>query len=464
MDIDRLLTEAGGAWRKGQAPPPAIDRAIYVRARRRVRPLWLMPAAGIAVALTLVVGVVATRQPDLPSSGVTPAGADASPSPLPGGQPSPPISAGSPSSGPDLGTLGWFLMTSSAGCPKSYGPESPCSNPAYPRTAQLLLTAGLMNGQDVRTVRRELPGILDPSNLNRAYPVAWMSGSTAVMYSLFDGNVTELHRLDIGSGIDETVITIHDPIYKAVVQQSTGMAYLSLVDAKTKHDAGIYVLEPGGTAPTRIVAPRTNLAFDIAANPWERDLFLTPDGARLAVLDCQDRRCDLTTYLTSTGSEDGATKGLSQGIVYGITNSELVGDFVCSGGTCSTVALPLGSGASRTIPVGCGVGLGAVIETEAGGEVAVFVTRGPDCSATPGLRVWTAATGKLRAITQDLGSGPGVLGPAARAANQNYAAPAGWLLLGPGGQLLPGSSDPDPVLLNVSDDRTITLTGLPRGR
>ena len=77
MDIDRLLTEAGGAWRKGQAPPPAIDRAIYVRARRRVRPLWLMPAAGIAVALTLVVSVIATRQPDLPSSGVAPAGADA---------------------------------------------------------------------------------------------------------------------------------------------------------------------------------------------------------------------------------------------------------------------------------------------------------------------------------------------------------------------------------------------------
>ena len=77
MDIDRLLTEAGGAWRKGQAPPPAIDRAMYVRARRRVRPLWLMPAAGIAVALTLVVGVMATRQPDLPSSGVAPAGADA---------------------------------------------------------------------------------------------------------------------------------------------------------------------------------------------------------------------------------------------------------------------------------------------------------------------------------------------------------------------------------------------------
>ena len=64
MDIDRLLTEAGGAWRKGQVPPPAIDRAMYVRAPTRVRPLWLMPAAGIAVALTLVVGVIATRQPE----------------------------------------------------------------------------------------------------------------------------------------------------------------------------------------------------------------------------------------------------------------------------------------------------------------------------------------------------------------------------------------------------------------
>lgn len=455
--------------------PPALPVPDWERAGRRRKPkkgrvIGEFVRAGLVgvTAMVILVLLVSLRSPfrppsDGPAANIPSPISTPGPASAPASVPGPSLTASASASSnpdqasPDLSKFGWFSLATYPGCPAQPLLESPCSNPRYPRSAGFQLTAGLLNGQS-REVEQSFPKIIDPSQTDRAFAVAAMVGPNQLVYAFYDGTASELHRYDISSGQDERLASLEQPIYQIAADRVSGRVYLSLVEPKTRHDDGIWVLDQAGLR--RLIPPRDDLAFDLTMNPWERSLYVSSDGTWLAVVDCARRVCELTSYLAANGQMQRQLGQLSQGLIYGVTTDEIVGDFACASNVCMTKAIRLDNGADRTIEIECGL-LGTTGTDVSGAPIAIFMMRdGAGCDGAARIVEWDPATGSITRLGKAPETGIESAGPPLRSNGLGYVLPDGWVLLGPGGQLRPGASEPPPTLLRLSDSTSVPLSGL----
>ena len=442
---------AGPEWRQ---------RLVNASAPTARRPLYAVIGALTIVASLLVAislrGLPTDRSgtvPQLTSASTPPNSVAISPSPAA-------TEVVIAPSTPDLSQLGWFSMKAYFGCAKSAGATTteaidPCADPGYPRDAGWKLTVGLFNGQR-RTLEKSFQGVRDPAVFWRAMPFGAMVGNDTVLFGYFNGRQSELSLHTVSPPSDELLFQSDRPISAAVMHLASGRFYAALVEPDGRRDAGIWVGRQGDSDTKLLVAPRSDVAADQQINGWERSLYLTPDGSRLAIVDCQNRVCDVRIHDAQSGALLVERPDLRQDVVFGITDTALYGIFSCPTRPCGISALSLTSGELAPLPVtGCATGTGVVGSVELNRPALFLTIQSPDCGGRTVVLVFDQAVPAVP--TAELAGEQGAeLVPIT--SGLGYTSPPGWALVGIGGEMVPVEPDgPGPWLLPIDGNQAINL-------
>ncbi len=369
---------------------------------------------------------------------------------------------------PKPAAYGWFNLDWWQGCPPVVSRESPCSNASEPRNASFTLTVGTLAGTSRVVVRRDFGQPAGNLDYWRAEPFAFMSGPDSVVYGFWDGSHSELHRVSVTSGRDALLLRGSRPIYRAAADRQTGRTYLSLVYAVNRHEAGIWVLEPGAKAAELLVKHRADLASDRVMNGWERRLEVTPDGDLLDVVDCEARVCEQRAYETRLGRLlVDEPKSAPQIELFGVANGQLFGG-TASGGDARVEYQSVGGGPWRDVPVhGCAVDGKVALDADENPLLLLDLGSGTCDAGSTELVAFDPVDFSTRTI---LGADTGGADHSARVVPttpfQGYAAPLGWTLVAPDGELRSPSAgkagSAPPALVRLSDGFSIPLTGWAR--
>lgn len=357
------------------------------------------------------------------------------------GGPSPEASEDGGSAAADLSQYGWFSLQAFLGCPRPAAESAteaidPCADPAYPRDSGWGLRVGLLNAQ-YRELKETFPGIRDPMVFRRAMPFGTMAGRDSVLFGYFDGSESSLSLLTASSESREILWQSDLPVSSAVMHLASGRFFAAVVDSGTRRDAGIWVGQRGGGEPSRLIPPRTDLAADQEVNGWERSMYLSPNGTRLAVVDCQDRRCGVMVHDTGTGALVTERKDLRQDAIFGISDASLFGLFSCSADPCEVSALSLETGELARIPTeGCPTGYG-VVTSDGRQQVLLVAVQLPDCGGRSAVVAWDPASGPKPVEFRGVPEAEFV----AATSSGSYAVPSGWVLMGIGGEIAPVQGD-----------------------
>lgn len=458
--IGQLVHDFVAGIEVGQpAGPEWRQRLVNSSAPTARRPLYAVIGALTIVAALLV--AVSLRGLPTDRSGTVPQSTSAS---------TPPNSVGTshsqapteeviaPST-PDLSQLGWFSMRAYFGCAKSEEETTteaidPCADPGYPRDAGWKLTVGLFNGQR-RTLEKSFQDVRDPAVFWRAMPFGALVGNDTVLFGYFDGRQSELSLHTVSPPSDELLFQSDRPISAAVMHLASGRFYAALVESDSRRDAGIWVGRQGDSDTELLVAPRSDVAADQQINGWERSLYLTPDGSRLAIVDCQDRRCDVRVHDAQTGALQVAQNELRQDAIFGITNTALYGVFSCPAQPCGVSGLSLASGEVALLPIqGCPTGYGVVGSVVPQSQSLLVAVQLPSCGGRNAVVAWDSA-GTARTVEL---AGEKDAEFVAATTGVGYALPSGWVLLGLGGEILPVQSDArGPWLVGTEGEEVIDL-------
>jgi len=459
------LVEAG--WRR--RPRPAV-RFAPDRGRPARRPSPLAAGAAVAVvalvAGALWVGAQAERRtaasPSAPAptavATVLPSASPSSPSPT----------ATATLAAPDLAGYAWFAVSFDGGCPAGSASEplSGCSGSSAARPGRFELFAGTLDGRTTLHVARTLPGSarLWVGRGSQSFGAGPFGGR--IVYTVFDGSRTEVHVVDAATGRDDRRAILRVAVDSAVLDASTGALYLGELDTSARRDLGVWRLPQGSGAPEVVVAP-TGHAYT-GPQEWVRGLFISADGSRLLVRDCEDGSCALRAYRTSDGSQTASATLAGSSDVFGLAGSEAVGLFGCRGDACSVGALDLDTGKVRTLTDDrCALSGYGVLGAEADGTPVLLVPAFPGCGpdgtvlsvdlAGGGSKaLWSppAADASTGAVLTLAGQLPGV---------QGYDAPVGWMLVAPSSELwrTNHTGSLQPALVGLSGIQTLTIAVQP---
>ena len=211
-----------------------------------------------------------------------------------------------------------------------------------------------------------------------------------------------------------------------------------------------------------VVAP-TGHAYT-GPQEWARGLFISADGSRLLVRDCEDGSCALRAYRTSDGSQTASATLAGSSDVFGLTDSEAVGLLGCRGGACAVGALDLDTGLVRTLTDDrCALSGYGVLGAEADGTPVLLVPAFPGCGPDGTVLSVDVAGGDSKALWSPPAPDPttgavltlaGESGPA-----QGYEAPPGWMLVAPSSELrrTNHTGSLQPALVGLSGSETLAI-------
>jgi hypothetical protein len=125
-----------------------------------------------------------------------------------------------------------------------------------------------------------------------------------------------------------------EPIQNLAGDPKTGAVYMSLVDPTDRTDRGIWALQEPGAPATQLVPARVDLLDTPAtgsdpSSVWKRDLWLSPNGARLAMRECVSAACDIRVVDIGAGSVTDVKSNVRSGDVFGIDDANMFGVFDC---------------------------------------------------------------------------------------------------------------------------------------
>ena len=234
-------------------------------------------------------------------------------------------------------------------------------------------------------------------------------------------------------------------IYGAAFDHRRQRLFYGLLEPENRRDLGIWALDLGsGETPKRLAAAREPLE-DVPGYSWNRSLYLTPDGTRLVVRECQSFACAVRVYSASDGRLETEVVGLRDDAVFGITSHELVGVLTCDP-ACAISALDLSTGSARTISADpCMLSGSGLIGRVAGGSDLLLVESTGDsaCPTRPSVLAQPIgdAVSDLAWRGASASEGGQELGLAVRGSRQGYSLPDGWFLLAPAQDLALAASD-----------------------
>lgn len=426
--------------------PPGRARRLGVR-------LIVAALAVVALGMAVLVGLAAAPGASPEPASRASAGVAATEPPQPSSTMEPSVrptaetsvptapSATAPPAGPsDLAGAPWYVMQFFSGCPANVVPEPvwQCSGGGPARDGFLELRAGTLDGRAPAHVVKPLPASARLwSGLGSQASASGPFGST-VLYWFWDGRRSELHAVDAVTGADRRLLRIGDIVYGAVLDPATSAVYFGELDAATRRDRGVWRLAAGsGAGPARVVAPQRHRYT--GSEQWQRRLYLTPDGARLVVMDCEDLACGVSVRRAADGVQVASAQVRGRGGATGATDADLVG--VECGSGCSVGAVDLGTGRVRTVTEEpCAASGYGVLGAASDGRplVVAHAAAGPACGPEGTVVTVDLASGLVRTAWSGAPADPA--GATLRLAIQaegvvGYSAPAGWALLAPDGLL-----------------------------
>jgi len=326
------------------------------------------------------------------------------------------------------------------------------------------VAVGLLDGTVTRDVSIGLANLNPSGKWSGALPFASGPFAGRVLYGYFDGTTSALRLASAPEGEDVLILETDAVVHDAVLEPRSGAFYYLALDPVTRRETGIFRGTLQDDAIEQLVAPR---ASPEAAQIVNR-LFLTPDGSRLVTHDCRDDECRLRSYRAATGELLFDLAGPASD-PFGITNSEIIlsgaarsAGAGCRAAPCPAIAFDLDSGRQRLIGEGCGAA--TVVQRPDGPVLVSEAEVSPTCGQAP-----------YRVVATDLQSGVVVLdrtfeGAArqlvANSRNQAIELPAGWFVLGPGGQFVTLGVEPGPealTLVRLEDVRTFELPPMSLG-
>jgi hypothetical protein len=369
---------------------------------------------------------------------------------------------------PDLAGNAWFTASFFGGCPggSPSEPLSACSGSSAARAGRFELFVGTLDGRTALHVVRPLPvtARLWVGRGSQSFGAGPFGGK--VVYTVFDGSRTEVHVVDAATGQDDARATVRAAVDGAVLDASTGALYLGELDVAQRRDLGVWRLDPGSNAAEAVV-PAADHAYT-GPQEWGRGLFISADGSRLLVRDCEDGSCTLRAYRTSDVAQTASATLVGSSDVFGVTGSEAVGLLGCRGAACSVGALDLDTGRVRTLTGDrCALNGPGVIAAEADGTPVLLVPAAPGCGAAGSVLAVDLAGGGAQALWSPPPADPAtgaVLTLAGQMEDvQGYGVPAGWMLVAPASELWrwnpPGSLTP--ALVGLSGGQTLPIAVQP---
>jgi len=363
-------------------------------------------------------------------------------------------SSGSPTA-VDLSTSMMFDIQTIGPCPERRDLGlSDCAEEDAPRVATVVLTAQTFDGAHERSVSIELLGFTEPKDLDRARPVAFPGELQEVIYSANDQDGGALRSVLLATGSHEERFRSEMLIQDAAYDPMMGNVVAAFVSRGERRDAGIWRIDLLTTKTRRIVPPRTDLDFARRVNGWIRRVFVTPDSRKVVSMDCMDASCEARVYDAETGEVVSASAGLRDDVIFGVTDDALVGVFDCSADPCRLGTVSLKDGSLSILRPPCPYVSGALTTLKGRGMLGLSVLDSSECD--PGAVV---------AVDVETGSSYQVWRPTTRDARHlqaiqggrglGYAAPPGWIALGPGGGFSPAGGEAAKPLLLALDDGTV---------
>jgi hypothetical protein len=344
----------------------------------------------------------------------------------------------------NLERYGWLRVTWSTEGEGTEGPSNPTGD------TLIDVTSGTLGGTPLTRIHLRRPAPVPPS-ANGASPFGEGPFGRYGLYGFTDAGGSQLHRLDLLTGIDTTVLRDGRVIHRAVYDPHADADYIAFLDSAHRTDLGIWRFRPGvDDVPTRLEAP-TGLA-DAGTGPYRR-LYLTPSGDVLVVVDCS-LPSHGTTFDCTARSIDTAGGRLLHAFgdvperITAVTDRWLI---------VEGRALALDGGASRALPATCGE---TTVTRVGADDVVVFESSGPGCGRTfYELTALDLDTGTSRVVyaKRDFltSSDPGLV-----PFEEHVALPSGFVLLSPSN--VPASPDAGPgFLLAVADGSLAELPAWP---
>ncbi len=404
------------------------------------------PAATTAPASSAPPASLAPVPSTMPPAGSPSAQPSPSPSPSPSASPPPsaaPIAVVPPSAA-RLAISAWFQFTQAREGQGTEGPANPTGD------TLIDFKSGTLAGVLTARIHLRRPAPTPPTEVG-AIPFAEGPFGRYGVYGFTDATGSELHRVDLLTGIDSTVLRDTRVIHRAVYDPIANTYYLALLDATKRTDLGIWRFAPTTeAAPVRLEAP-TGLP-KAGPGPYRR-LYLTPDRTRLVVVDCAgldfDRACRARVVDAATGRASVVADGLGLEAI-GVTDSWFV---------TPLEAIDLRTGERHPLPAMCGV---ATLTTVGADDMLVFESAGPACNRTlyeiTSLDLDTGATRVIWSKRDFNTDQDQALMPL----EEHALVPAGWVVLTVGNFIgYSTSTTPPPVLLAVESGATAPLPPWP---
>lgn len=264
------------------------------------------------------------------------------------------------------------------------------------------------------------------------------------------GEASYLHALSVTSGEENLVTKRDDVIHAVAFDPQTEAVFLLTLDPKTRRERSIVRFPLSRPDKSESISLAT-AGPGVASQVWKR-LWVTPDGARLVVVDCPDL-CK-ATVLALRDTAPVSPFDIGEGDVVGVTNEAILTVFGCAP-PCPATRFDLASGAPEPLGVFCEAGVIASVQgryslisdwpTRAGcSDTQYFVGR-TDIASGEQVDILLAPDRRRSLVSLD--------------ATQGAQLPEGWFMLGPGGRIV-GTGDQRmlaPLLVRAVDGSEVQL-------
>jgi hypothetical protein len=210
---------------------------------------------------------------------------------------------------------------------------------------------GRLDGTPISDIERGIPPMVPPPDFVGADPFASRAGESRMIYGFFDGRRSEVHQVDVTTGVDSVLDASDEFIIHSAVMSSDGQSlYEVRLEADGRKEAGVWLVRPGQERPAEPIIAENGA--DPHDSGWFEQLTLSPDDSTLVVREC-GRRCQFVFVDTATGRVRNIVGGLPTGVdMYGVTNQEVVYDANCDR-PCPAVATNFETGGSRPVGMIC---------------------------------------------------------------------------------------------------------------